>query len=301
MEANTFLITPGKQVKIAELPTNAHEKKPDKKDLLHSLRDDIDEIADYQNKLFAESRQSLLIILQGMDASGKDSAVKHIMSGLNPQGVIVHSFKQPTSSELSHDYLWRHYLKLPEKGQIAIFNRSHYENVLIAKVHPEIVLTERLPGIEKVEDVDAEFWFRRYQQINIFEDTISRSGIHILKFFLHVSSEEQRKRFLKRIEEKEKHWKFNYADIVERDFWDKYQKAYEDALNSTSTDYAPWYAIPADSKWYAHMLMGKIILDKLKQMNPQFPTIDKEEEEKLQQAKEKLENENIEQGTRNKE
>lgn len=289
MEANTFLVTPGKQIKIKDLPTTAQDEKPDKKELKDSLQDDTNEISDYQYKLYAEGRQSLLIILQGMDASGKDSAIKHIMSGVNPQGVIVQSFKQPTSSELSHDYLWRHYQKLPEKGQIVVFNRSHYENVLIAKVHPEIVLTERLPGIEKVEDVNDEFWFRRYQQINNFEDAITRSGIHILKFFLHLSFEEQRKRFLKRIEEKEKHWKFNYADIAERNFWDKYQKAYEDALNFTSTEYAPWYAIPADNKWYAHLLMGKIILDKLKQMNPQIPKADKKEEEKLQEAKKLLE------------
>ena len=291
MEENTYMVKPGQHIKIAELPTSAHEQKPDKKELEKLLQDDIKEISEYQYRLYAEGRQSLLVILQGMDASGKDSAVRHIMSGLNPQGVLVYSFKAPTSSELSHDFLWRHYIKLPEKGQLVVFNRSHYENVLISKVHPEIVLTEKLPGIDSVDKLDEEFWMKRYQQINDFEHAISASGIHILKFFLHISYKEQRKRFLKRIDEKEKHWKFSSSDITEREFWDNYQHAYEDVLNETSKGYAPWYAVPADNKWYAHLLMGKIILDKLKQMDPKFPVTTKNEEAQLEKAKEKLERE----------
>ena len=194
-------------------------KQPSKKDLKARLSKDIKAIAKLQYKLFAENRQSLLIILQGMDSAGKDGTIKHIMSGVNPQGVLVYSFKHPSALELEHDYLWRHTQKLPEHGQITIFNRSHYENVLISKVHPEFVLAERLPGIDSIDKIDKHFWNRRYEQINDFEKNIAESGTQILKFFLHLSKEEQRIRFLERIENKEKHWKFSSNDITERKFW----------------------------------------------------------------------------------
>ena len=226
-----------------------------------------------------------------MDSAGKDGTIRHIMSGVNPQGVIVTSFKHPNTQELEHDYLWRHAIKLPEHGQIAIFNRSHYENVLISKVHPEIVLAERLPGIDSIHKIDKQFWKMRYNQINYFEKRNIETGTQILKFFLHLSKEEQGKRFLDRIEHKEKHWKFSSADIEERNFWIAYQEAYEEAIQQTSTKIAPWYIIPADNKLQAHLLIGKIILEKLKEMKPVFPSIDKKEKEFMEQAQKKLEKE----------
>jgi PPK2 family polyphosphate:nucleotide phosphotransferase len=211
-----YCVTGGKAVKLKEYPTKAQMAKPDDDMLNLLLSKDRDAIASIQNTLYAENRQSLLIVLQGMDSAGKDSLIKHIMNGVNPQGVLVHSFKHPSAVELAHDYLWRHYIKLPEQGQITLFNRSHYENVLITKVHPELLLAERIPGIERVEDVSKSFWKERYEQINNFEKVVIQNGTQVLKFFLHLSKEEQRKRFLERIEKKEKHWKFAKADITER-------------------------------------------------------------------------------------
>ncbi len=274
--------------KLPKLETSSTFKQPEEKELKKMLINDTEKIAALQYKLYAENRQSLLIILQGMDSSGKDSSIKHIMSGVNPQGVLVHSFKHPSDLELEHDYLWRHYQKLPERGQIAIFNRSHYENVLISKVHPKIVLAERIPGIDSIEKIDNNFWAKRYRQINNFEESITESGTRILKFFLHMSKKEQCKRFLERIENKEKHWKFSSSDIIERGHWDDYQKAYEKAIINTNTRSAPWYIIPADDKWFTHLLIGNIISEELKKMNPTFPSVDKEEEEFMLQAGEKL-------------
>jgi PPK2 family polyphosphate:nucleotide phosphotransferase len=280
-------IKPNKGFKLSKIDT--HIKEKNKKNIELQLLNNVKEIAKFQNKLFAENRQSLLIILQGMDSSGKDGAIKHIMSGVNPQGVWVYSFKHPSLLELEHDYLWRHAQMLPKHGQITIFNRSHYENVLISKVHPKVVIAERLPGIDNTDKIDKAFWKTRYEQINSFEKTTVQNGTQILKFFLHISKEEQRRRFLERIENKEKHWKFSSADIAEREYWKEYQSAYEQAIEHTSTKIAPWYIIPSDDKLYAHLLIGGIILEKLKEMNPSFPPINKEEKELLKQAKEKLE------------
>ncbi|HKI89874.1 MAG TPA: PPK2 family polyphosphate kinase, partial [Draconibacterium sp.] len=241
-----------------------------------------------QYQLYAESKQALLIIFQAMDAAGKDGAIKHVFSGVNPQGCAVHSFKQPSGNELKHDYLWRHYTKLPERGKIGIFNRSHYENVLITRVHPEFLLAEDLPEIQSVEDVTDEFWEERYRQINNFEKTISNNGTTVIKFFLHVSKDEQKERFLSRIENREKNWKFSSADIRERMLWDKYQTTYEKAISKTSTKWAPWYIIPADKKWFSRVAIGNIILETLKNMNIQMPEISDEEEAALNSAKEKL-------------
>jgi len=291
MNWNKCKVKPNRDFQLSKIDTEFQIKQSDKKELKAELSNDIQEIAKLQNKLYAESRQSLLIILQGMDSAGKDGTIKHIMSGVNPQGVLVHSFKHPSALELEHDYLWRHAQKLPEHGQITIFNRSHYENVLISKVHPEIVLAERLPNVDSTDKIDKRFWIKRYKQINYFEKNTVQNGISILKFFLHLSKHEQRNRFLERIDNKEKHWKFSSHDIIERKFWADYQDAYEQALKQTSTKIAPWYIIPADYKLYAHLLIGKIILEKLKKMNPSFPPIDKKEEELMKQAKEKLKKE----------
>jgi PPK2 family polyphosphate:nucleotide phosphotransferase len=259
--------------------------KFDKKRLKAKLEKNIEAISDLQNKLFAENGQSLLIILQGMDSSGKDGTIKHIMRGVNPQGVWVYSFKHPTTIELEHDYLWRHTQKLPKHGQITIFNRSYYENVLISKVHPELVLAEHLPGINTVHKVDKAFWDKRYEQINSFEKRNIQMGMSIIKIFLHLSKQEQRNRFLQRIEHKEKHWKFSSGDINERKYWDAYQEAYEKAFKKTSTKIAPWYVVPADDKLYAHLLISKIVLEELKKMNPVFPEVDKKEKELMKKSK----------------
>ena len=244
-----------------------------------------EKLAAFQNKLYAENRQSLLIIFQGMDASGKDGVIRKIMSGINPQGVMVHSFKHPSNLELSHDYLWRHYITLPEQGQIAIFNRSHYENVLISRVHPELVLAERIPGIEKTSQANGNFWKERYRQIRNFEDTIHQNGTQILKFFLHLSKDEQKKRFLERIEKKDKHWKFSASDIQERGYWKEYQKAYEKAIEKTSTKENPWFIIPADDKWFTQWVITKIILGKLKSMKMKYPVPTDEQIRRLEDAK----------------
>jgi len=252
------------------------------------LKDDIKLISDLQYQLYAENERALLIIFQAMDAAGKDSAIKHVFSGLNPQGCEVYSFKQPSSNELKHDYLWRHYKSLPERGKIGIFNRSHYENVLVTRVHPEFLLAENLPDIHTVEEVTDAFWDERYRQINAFERTISNNGITVIKFFLHVSKEEQKKRFLARIENRKKNWKFSSSDIRERMFWDKYQETNEKALSNTSTQWAPWYIIPADKKWFSRVAIGNIIAKTMKNMHIRMPEISEDEANALKTAKEKL-------------
>ncbi len=281
-------VKPGKSVKLSEISTHAGIKIADKEKLKEELNADVASISELQYKLYAENRQSLLIILQGMDSAGKDGTIRHIMSGVNPQGVMVHSFKHPSDLELDHDYLWRHAQKLPEKGQITLFNRSHYENVLISRVHPEILLAERLPEIDSVKKVTTDFWKKRYKQINNFEKNNILNGTQIVKFFLHISKQEQANRLIERIENPEKHWKFSSNDIAERKYWDNYQDAYQKAINHTSTKDAPWYIIPADDKTYAHLLIGKIILEKLKDMNPSFPSVSKEELALMQKAKSQL-------------
>jgi len=286
-----YRVSSGKGLNLADFATSAPIKEPGAKELQAIFKKDREAISDLQNRLYAENRQSLLIILQGMDSAGKDSFIKHIMDGINPQGLAVHSFKHPSGQEQAHDYLWRHYIYLPEQGQIGIFNRSHYENVLISKVHPEIVLAERIPCIDKLDKVNKAFWAERYNQINTFEDVLIQNGTQILKFFLHLSKSEQRKRFLDRIENKEKHWKFSSADISERSFWDDYQHAYEQAIKHTSSKKSPWHIIPADDKWYTHLIAGTIILDKLKEMNPTYPPVTKEESDLMRRARAKLENE----------
>ena len=286
------MVKPKQNLKLSKIDTHVDVKKSDRKEFKDNLENDIVRISDLQNKLYAENRRSLLIILQGMDSAGKDSTIKHIMRGVNPQGVLVHSFKHPSTLEMEHDYLWRHVQHLPEHGQITIFNRSYFENVLIAKVHPEIVLAERLPHVDTEDKVDKYFWKKRYKQINYFEKENVENGISILKFSLHLSKKEQARRFLERIEQKDKHWKFSIDDITERGFWDEYQSAYQDALNHTSTKIAPWFVIPADDKQYAHQLIGKVTLEKLKSMKLTFPPVDKQQKALMLEAKTRLIKEN---------
>jgi len=224
-----------------------------------------EKLSELQDIMYAHNRYGVLICLQGMDTSGKDSLIREVFKEFNPRGVVVHSFKTPNSTELEHDYLWRHYLALPEKGKFAVFNRTHYENVLVTRVHPEYILNENLPGIEKVEDITPEFWENRFEQINNFEKHITQNGTIVLKFYFHMSKEEQRKRLLRRLEEEEHHWKFSPGDLKERDRWDDYMKYYEEAINKTSKPHAPWYVIPSDDKEMARYMVAKIIWEEMQQ------------------------------------
>jgi PPK2 family polyphosphate:nucleotide phosphotransferase len=219
-----------------------------------------------QDAMYAHNRHAFLICLQGMDTSGKDSLIREVFKEFNPRGVVVHSFKTPNSTELEHDYLWRHYLALPEKGKFAVFNRTHYENVLVTRVHPEYILFENLPGIETVEDITPQFWENRMEQINNFEKHIAQNGTTVLKFYFHMSKEEQRKRLLNRLETPEDNWKFSTGDLKERERWDDYMNYYEEAINKTATSHAPWYIIPADDKGVARYIVAKIIWEEMQKL-----------------------------------
>ncbi len=248
-----------------------------------------EKLRELQEKLYADGSQSLLVVLQAMDAAGKDSLIEHVFGGVNPQGCSVTSFKTPSSREYSHDFLWRHYLALPQKGMIGIFNRSHYESVLVCKVHPEYNLSEKT--WDSVEDFDEKFWENRYESIRNFEKHLSQNGTTIVKIFLNVSKEEQKKRFLDRINEQEKNWKFSSGDLSERALFDEYMKCYEEAINKTSKNEAPWYVIPADNKWFARLAAIQIIIDTLEKMNLKYPQLSDEDRKGLDEAKKQLESE----------
>jgi PPK2 family polyphosphate:nucleotide phosphotransferase len=242
-------------------------------------------LAEYQDKLYAQDTYSVLIVLQAMDAAGKDGTIKHVMSGLNPQGTQVYSFKAPSAEELNQTYLWRNFKALPERGRIGIFNRSYYEEVLVARVHPEIVEHQKLPAELK----DKKIWKRRFEEINQFEQYLVANGTIVLKFFLNVSKEEQRRRFLARLDLPEKNWKFSSADLRERGHWDEYQAAYEDMFNHTSTAWAPWYVVPADNKWFTRLAVGAVIYSTLRGLKLAYPTVDADKQQELLQAKAELE------------
>ena len=280
-----LLVKPETKIKLKDFDTKYNGQVLNKQDSEALLEAGRKQLAVVQDKLYAHNRYSILIIFQAMDAAGKDGAVKHVMSGFNPQGVKVYSFKAPNSHELDHDYFWRHQLALPARGEIAIHIRSHYENVLVTKVHPEFVLAENIPGIDSVEKIDKEFWERRYKQIRRFEKNLTDNGMVILKFFLHVSKKEQKKRFLERIDDTTKNWKFSVSDLKERGFWDDYQKAYEEALSATSTDTAPWFVIPADDKWYARLSIAAVIYRQFEKLNLSYPEVSEKQKEELQKAK----------------
>ncbi len=255
------------------------------------LKKNVKRLSELQYKFYAANKYSVLIVLQAMDAAGKDGAIRHVMSGINPQGCSVHSFKKPSTNELEHDFLWRHYTKLPERGQIGIFNRSHYENVLVTKVHPEYVLYENIPNINSVKDINDDFWKKRYERINTFEEHLYQSGTIILKFFLHLSKEEQKQRFLERIDNPDKNWKFSTADIKERQHWNDYQRAFEEMLTNTSKEHAPWYVIPADHKWYSRIAISDTIINTLDELDIEIPKLDEKERLMLNDCKKQLESE----------
>jgi PPK2 family polyphosphate:nucleotide phosphotransferase len=248
------------------------------------MEENLKELTAAQELLYADNRYSILVILQAMDAAGKDSTIKHVMSGVNPQGCQVFSFKQPSAEEVDHNFLWRYMRHLPERGRIGIFNRSYYEDVLVVKVHPKLLPVNQLPR----DKVDKSFWKERYEDINAFERHLVRNGTVILKFFLHVSKDEQKGRFLERLERPEKNWKFSVADLAEREYWDDYQKAYQQALSATSTAWAPWYVIPADRKWLTRILVADILTDAIGSLDLAYPEPGQEERAALAAAMEKL-------------
>lgn len=280
-----LLVKPKKKIKLKDYGTKYEGKILNKEDSEKLLEIGRKQLAEIQDKLYAHNRFSVLIIFQAMDAAGKDGAVKHIMSGFNPLGVKVYSFKAPTSHELDHDYFWRHTVALPARGEIAIHNRSHYENVLVTRVHPEYVLGEHIPGVDSLDKINEAFWEKRFKQIRRFEKNLADNGTVILKFFLHVSKKEQKKRFLERIDDPSKNWKFSTSDIKERAFWDQYQTAYEEALSATSTDYAPWFVIPADDKWYARLAIASVIYRQFGRLALSYPTVSEVQKAELKKAR----------------
>jgi PPK2 family polyphosphate:nucleotide phosphotransferase len=268
IESKDFRVRPSEKVKLKDLPTIVKPFYRSKKEYHQLLTEHVEALSSLQQLHYASNRYALLLIFQAMDAAGKDGAIQHVMSGVNPEGCQVTSFKQPSAGELQHDFLWRTTCRLPERGQIGIFNRSYYEEVLIVRVHPEILRGEGLP--EELRD-EKTIWEQRYRSIADLEGHLYRNGTRIVKIFLHLSPEEQRKRFLARIDEPEKNWKFSLADIHERKFWKQYMEAYEDCLNATSTHHAPWYAVPADDKQNARLIVSRIVLDTLSDMKLAYP------------------------------
>jgi PPK2 family polyphosphate:nucleotide phosphotransferase len=249
-------------VKLSEMPTTV-ETELSKKEIKKALEDIGKKLSKMQDVMYAHNRYGVLVCLQGMDTSGKDSLIREVFSKFNPRGMVVHSFKPPTSKELQYDYLWRHYVALPQKGKYSVFNRSHYENVLVTRVNPHYLLNENIPGLESVDDLPGDFWDKRMDQIRNFEKHIVQNGTIVFKFFLHMSKEEQRKRLLRRLEKEKKNWKFAISDLSERELWDEYWRYYEIALNNTSLPHAPWYIIPADSKLVARYLVAKVIYEEM--------------------------------------
>lgn len=273
----------------------APTKVKDSADELDKIKEQIEEnlrhIRHAQKMMYARHKYGILVVFQAMDAAGKDSMIAHIFSGVNPVGFKVANFKQPTSAELRHDYLWRINKELPSRGEIGVFNRSYYEDVLVSRVHPEIILNANLPEVDSLSDVNDHFFKGRYQDIRDYEKYLSRNGFVIFKFFLHISKDEQKKRFLRRINLPKKHWKFSSADIRERQYWDKYQKAYEKAINATATKKNPWYVVPADDKWYSRLIVSDILTKEIEKLPLAYPVLSPDEAARLDTAKEELLNE----------
>jgi PPK2 family polyphosphate:nucleotide phosphotransferase len=288
MDTERFRVAQGSTVDLKDHPTDYTGDFTDKDEAVDRLKKNVKSLAKLQETLYAEGRRSLLIVFQAMDAAGKDSAIEHVMSGVNPQGCHVTSFKSPSTEELDHDYLWRCQKALPRRGMIGIFNRSHYEEVLVVKVHPQYLSGQKLPD---GPDTNPKFWERRYDEIRNWESMLAANGTKVIKFFLHVSLEEQKQRFLDRINEEEKNWKFSSGDAKERAYWNDYMKAYEDALSATSTEDSPWYVIPADKKWFTRIAVSTILVETMKSMDLRFPTVSDAEKADLAEAKKILESE----------
>lgn len=287
-----FLVDRTKPLNLAKRTTKAGKELADKTRALETLASDVSTLKEAQRVLYASQSHSLLVIFQGMDAAGKDGTIRHVMGGVNPQGCRVYSFKAPNDTELQHHFLWRPMPCLPERGMISLFNRSYYEEVLVVRVHPEYLVPQRLPHLKSLKPKSLErVWKQRYKEINAFEQTLANNGTMILKFYLHVSREEQKERFLERLTEPEKHWKFNARDLKERALWKEYKTAFEEALVATSTSWAPWYVIPADNKWYTRAAIADIIAAKLESLDLRYPSVPDEESAEFEQLAEALRNE----------
>ncbi len=281
-----MIVPPGKKISLKkDYDPGWTLGKLDKKAAAEILQNGVQLLAEYQDKLYAQDNWALLVIFQAMDAAGKDGVIKHVMSGLNPQGCQVYSFKAPSPEELDHDYLWRCFKALPERGRIGIFNRSYYEEVLVTKVHPEIIEKQKIPRRFK----DKKIYERRYEEINYFEKYLTQNGIVVLKFFLNVSREEQKKRFLDRVQRPEKNWKFSAADAKERGHWGEYMAAYEDCFNATSTKWAPWYIVPADNKWFTRVAVAGVIYQTMRSLKLAYPGVTKEQKAQLLEVRKVLE------------
>lgn len=282
--AGRYRITDGKKFKLTECDPAETNEVQSKEEAQEILADGVSRLADLQAKLYAQNSWALLLIFQAMDAGGKDGTIKHVMSGVNPQGCEVYSFKAPSSLEMNHDFLWRCVTRLPERGRIGIFNRSYYEETLVVRVHPEILAEQKIPK----ELVSKDVWKERFEDINAYERYLTRNGIVIRKFFLNISKEEQRKRFLSRLEDENKNWKFSTGDVQEREHWDDYMKAYEDMIRHTSTKDAPWYVVPADHKWFARMVVASAIVETLESLHLHWPAADSAKKKDLEAAKKML-------------
>ena len=285
IRSKDFSVIPSGKFKLEKFPTDVKPFYKSKDSYQKLLQENVTELSTLQQLLYASGRYALLLIFQGMDSAGKDGAIRHVMSGINPQGCEVFSFKQPSAEELKHDFLWRTTCHLPERGRIGIFNRSYYEELIVVRVHPEILQLQGLP--EELYN-DKNFWENRYRSIVGLEDHLYNNGTHIIKFFLHLSKEEQRKRFLERIEDPQKNWKFSLSDIQERQYWKNYMKAYEDCLNATSTKKNPWYVVPADDKKNARLIVSQIILDKFKELKMAYPEVSEARRKELKTIRKQL-------------
>ena len=281
-----YKVTNGKKFRLKDFKPGdtGHLSAADKPRAKEALQTGVEALAQLQDILYAQDRWSLLLVFQAMDAAGKDGTIKHVMSGVNPQGCQVSSFKAPTSEELDHDYLWRCFRNLPERGRIGIFNRSYYEETLVVRVHPQILQAQKLPP----SLITRNIWDDRLEDIRFFERYLSRNGTMVRKFFLHVSKDEQKKRFLERLDNPEKNWKFSGADAEEREYWDDYQKAYEQTIRATATPESPWYVVPADNKWYTRVIVAAAVIDSLASLDLEYPVVDKAQREQLGAAREQL-------------
>ncbi|QNJ96758.1 PPK2 family polyphosphate kinase [Constantimarinum furrinae] len=278
-------------LKLSEAKTNV-DLNADKKQLENALEDTRKQLGKLQDTLYAHGKYAVLVCLQGMDTAGKDSLIREVFKDFNARGVVVHSFKVPTELERKHDYIWRHYIALPARGKFGVFNRTHYENVLVTRVHPGYILGENLPEVHSTEDINERFWDKRFEQINNFEKTIAQNGTIIFKFFLNLSKEEQKNRLIRRLNKPNKNWKFSPGDLDERELWDTYMHCYEDAINRTSKPHAPWYAIPSDDKPAARLIVAHILLEELKKYDDiKEPELDPEIKAKISEYKERLQSE----------
>jgi PPK2 family polyphosphate:nucleotide phosphotransferase len=283
--AQKYRVDDGKSFKLKNFDPGDTDGWDSKEHAAKELQKGVDRTAELQDMLYAQDKWALLLIFQAMDAAGKDGAIKHVMSGVNPQGCQVYSFKAPSEAELQHDFLWRTTRDLPERGHIGIFNRSYYEEVLIVRVHPDILKGEKIPPALITKDI----WDERFEDIGCFERHMARSGTVIRKFFLHLSKKEQKKRSLARLDEPEKNWKFSVADIHERKYWDEYQDAYEDMIRNTATPHAPWYVVPADNKWFTRLAISCVVVDALESLKLAYPKVDDEKKRELQEGRKMLE------------